>query len=173
MTPQARIRRIGWIFALAVCTALYLALHLKVHSVKSEVVRAERQIVALEQQNVLLETEFHTRSSQLQLARWNRVDFGYVAPEASQFISSERQLAALGDAPAGSMQPDIQLAGFSPEDEADHTPELISPLTGEPVDQALLEPESDDAEIAPRLAIMVPQGPMRINLSAAAGVAKR
>src|SRR5690606_12144894 len=71
MTAQSRIRRIGWIAALAVCTALYLMLHLKVHSVRSEVIRAERQIVALEQQKLLLETEFETRSNQLQLAAWN------------------------------------------------------------------------------------------------------
>lgn len=58
MTPQARIRRIGWFAALATCTALYLMLHLKVHAVTSEVVRAERQIVALEDENMLLETEF-------------------------------------------------------------------------------------------------------------------
>ena len=45
MTAQARIRRIGWFAALALCAVLYLMLHLKVHAVHSEVVRAERQIV--------------------------------------------------------------------------------------------------------------------------------
>src|SRR5690606_19869782 len=58
MTPQSSLRRIGWLAALAACTALYLTLHLKVHAVRSEVVRAERQIVALEQEKLLLETEF-------------------------------------------------------------------------------------------------------------------
>ena len=86
MSPHARLRRTGWIAALATCTALYLMLHLKVHSVRSEVVRSERQIVALEQQKLLLETEFETRSNQLQLAAWNRVDFGYTAPSAEQFL---------------------------------------------------------------------------------------
>ena len=63
MTPQSSLRRIGWLAALAACTALYLMLHLKVHAVRSEVVRAERQIVALEQEKLLLETEFETRAS--------------------------------------------------------------------------------------------------------------
>ena len=96
MTPYGRLRRIGWIAALATCFALYLMLHIKVQSVSSEVVRAERQIVALEQQKLLLETEFETRSNQLQLAAWNRVDFGYTAPSAAQFLENERQLASFG-----------------------------------------------------------------------------
>ena len=96
MTPQSSLRRIGWLAALAACTALYLMLHLKVHAVRSEVVRAERQIVALEQEKLLLETEFETRASQRQLAAWNSVDFGYSAPTAEQFLDSERQLASFG-----------------------------------------------------------------------------
>ena len=83
MSPHSRIRRVGWFAALAVCAMLYLSLHLKVHAVRSDVIRAERQIVALEQQNLLLETEFQTRSNQLQLEEWNRVDFGYTAPTAA------------------------------------------------------------------------------------------
>ena len=89
MTAHSRIRRIGWIAALALCTALYLMLHLKVHSVRSEVIRAERQIVALEQQKLLLETEFETRSNQLQLAAWNRVDFGYTALVGSRVMREQ------------------------------------------------------------------------------------
>ena len=49
MTPQARFRRIGWFALLTVCTLFYGLLHLQVWSVSSEVKRAERQIVALEQ----------------------------------------------------------------------------------------------------------------------------
>ena len=73
MTQQSRLRRMGWIAVLALCTVLYLGLHLKVHAVRSEVVSAERQIVALENQKILLATEFETRASQQQLASWNRV----------------------------------------------------------------------------------------------------
>ena len=127
MTYQDRIRRIGWIALLLVCGALYLALHLKVQSVKSDLVLSERQIVSLEEQNLLLETEFQTRSSQLQLAQWNRVDFGFSPPEASQFIKGERQLAMLGGTrdtplPGPLGQPgqasDIQLASYSPGEDA-------------------------------------------------------
>ena len=96
MTPHSRLRRIGWIAALATCTALYLMLHLKVHSVRSEVVRAEREIVSLEHQKLLLETEFETRSNQLQLAAWNRVDFGYTAPSGMRVAEPTRFAAVNG-----------------------------------------------------------------------------
>lgn len=96
MTPHARIRRIGWLAILALAGALCLLLHFKVQAIHSEVVRAERRIVALEQDKLLLQTEFETRANQQQLAAWNQVDFGYTAPTAAQFLNGERQLAALG-----------------------------------------------------------------------------
>ena len=150
MNPHSRIRRIGWIAALAVCTALYLMLHLKVHAVLSDVVRAERQIVALEQEKLLLETEFETRSNQLQLAAWNRVDFGYTAPSAAQFLENERQLASFGSPRAPGAPEPIRVAGAGGE--TPDFPRLVSPLTGEPIDEALLEPErGEDLAAATRL----------------------
>lgn len=161
MTPHSRIRRLGWIAALAVCTALYLMLHLKVHAVQSDVVRAERQIIALEQQKLLLETEFETRSNQLQLAAWNRVDFGYTAPEAAQFLENERQLASFGSPRAPGAPEPIRVAGASGED-APEFPKLVSPLTGKPVDEALLEPERPSQLASVKLG----DGKMRIPLGA-------
>ena len=105
MSAPARMRRIGWFAALALCTALYLMLHLKVHAVQSDVVRAERQIVRLEQEKLLLETEYETRANLLQLSAWNQVDFGYTAPTAGQFIEGQRQLASFGT-PRGPGAPD-------------------------------------------------------------------
>ena len=195
MTYEARIRRLGWIAIFAVCAALYLALHLKVQSVKSELVLSERQIVALEEQNLLLETEFQTRSSQLQLALWNRVDFGFSPPESSQFIRGEQQLAMLGTMPGGpgpggsrpglpgAASADVQLASYSPGDFAagpadelsepeirpENRPELRSPLTGERIDPALLAAGDRGGERqAPRLAMVMPSGATRIQLSALA-----
>ena len=40
MSSRNRMRRIGWFAALAICAMLYLPLHLKVHSVRSDVHRA-------------------------------------------------------------------------------------------------------------------------------------
>jgi hypothetical protein len=139
MTAQSRVRRIGWIAALALCTALYLMLHLKVHAVKSDVVRAERQIVRLEQEKVLLETEFETRANLLQLSEWNQVDFGYTAPSAGQFLDGERQLASFGSPRAPGAPRPIRVAQDTTGD-TPAFPQLVSPLTGKPVTHALLEP---------------------------------
>jgi hypothetical protein len=167
MTPHSRIRRIGWFAALAVCAMLYVTLHLNVHAVRSEVIRAERQIVALEQEKLLLETEFQTRSNQLQLEEWNRVDFGYSAPTAAQFLDNERQLARFGTPRAPGAPEPIRVAGSGGE--APEFPRLVSPLTGKPVDEALLEPEARDNLSGVRLA----DGTMRIPLGAVIGSASQ
>ena len=160
MTQHSPARRIGWIAALATCTALYLMLHLKVHAVRSQVVSAERQIIALEQQKSFLETEFETRANQLQLAAWNNVDFGYTAPTARQFLENERQLASFGTPRAPGAPEPIRVADGSGE--APEYPRLVSPLTGKPVDEALLEPERASGIALPRLAA----GATRIPLGA-------
>ena len=170
MTPQTQARRIGWFAALAICTALYLLLHLKVHSVRSDVIRAERQIVQLEEQNLLLETEFLTRSSQVQLARWNRVDFGYAAPTADQFIESERQLASFGSPRAPDAPEPIRLAGAPAAADVPPFPKLVSPITGRPLDDDLVLPGADDSGPT-RIALGLPGRPLRIDLSAMVGTA--
>ena len=162
MSPQSRIRRIGWFAALGTCLALYALLHIKVNAVHADVVRAEEQIVSLEEQNLLLETEFLTRSNHVQLAAWNRVDFGFTSPEADQFIDGERQLASFGmprseDAPAP-----IRLAGLRSGEDVPDFPKLVSPLTGRPVDTAVLDHEREDNG---RLAVTIAPGPMRVPIA--------
>lgn len=175
MTPQARIRRIGWFAALGVCLALYTVLHLKVNAVHSEVVRAEREIVRLEEQNLLLETEFLTRSSQVQLAAWNRVDFGFEAPRAEQFLDSPMALASFGSPRTGDAPEPIMLAGMTSGEDVPEFPELVSPLTGRPVDDAVL---AGDAPDNGRLVVAIAPGPLRVPIAgvtdvAAAGAAVR
>ena len=169
MTPHGRMRRIGWFAALAICAMLYLTLHLRVHAVTSEVIRAERQIVALEQQKILLETEFQTRSNQLQLEEWNRVDFGYVAPTAAQFLDNERQLASFGSPRAAGAPEPIRVAGAGGA--APEYPKLVSPLTGEPIDEALVEAEP--ARRADLTGTRFADGRTRIPLGAVIGSASQ
>ena len=169
MTPHGRMRRIGWFAALAICAMLYATLHLRVHAVTSEVIRAERQIVALEQQKILLETEFQTRSNQLQLEEWNRVDFGYVAPTAAQFLDNERQLASFGSPRAAGAPEPIRVAGAGGK--APEYPKLVSPLTGKPIDEALVEAEP--ARRADLTGTRFADGRTRIPLGAVIGSASQ
>ena len=163
MTPQTRFRRMGWLAALGLCTLFYIGLHIKVHAVQSEVIAAERQIVALVERRILLETEFETRASQERLAMLNRVEFGYVAPGVGQFVEDERELSSFGTPRSANGPAPIRVAAASVGD-APPFPRLVSPLTGRPIDEELLEPEPARDNMSARAS-----STMRIPLAALAG----
>jgi hypothetical protein len=130
----SRLRKIGWAAVLVTCTALYLVLHLRVNAVRSEVRQAERHLVALQQQKMMLETEFETRSNQQQLSAWNEVDFGYKAPTASQYLEGERQLAQFGTPRAkGAPEPILVANAPSADGDASSFPSMVSPITGQAI----------------------------------------
>lgn len=129
----SRLRQLGWAVTLALCVTLFAALTFKVNSVRSEVRLAERQILALQRERVLLETEFETRASQQQLAQWNAVDFGYQAPNADQYLEGERQLARLGEPRAPAAPTPIRVARAEGDAGEAKFPAMVSPLTGKPV----------------------------------------
>lgn len=131
MIVGSRLRQIGWAVVLSVCLAGFVVLTFRVNAVKSEVRLAERRIISLEREKLLLETEFQTRANQQQLANWNRVEFGYQTPSADQFLDNERELAALG-VPRGVDGPaPIRVARASDADEM-ALPAMVSPITGKP-----------------------------------------
>lgn len=139
----SRIRQMGWVAVLAACLALFAVLSFNVHAVRSEVLLAERQIVALERETLVLETEFQSRASQRQLAEWNAVELGYQAPRADQYLDNERQLASLG-VPAGPDAPaPIRVARADISETAEAEREMVSPITGAPVTLASLGSEED------------------------------
>ena len=128
-----KVRSIGWVFVLTVCFALTMALTMRVNAVKSQVRLAERKIVALKQEKLLLETEFETRANQQQLRALNDMEFGYQAPTARQYLEGERQLAALGKARSPGAPEPIRVAMVSvtpAEGEGGLFPAMVSPLTG-------------------------------------------
>jgi hypothetical protein len=129
----SRLRKIGWAAVLVTCTALYLVLHLRVNAVRSEVRQAERQIVSLQEQKLMLETEFETRSNQQQLATWNEVDFGYKAPTASQYLEGERQLAQFGTPRAKGAPEPIMVASAPAKGDDSSFPAMVSPITGQAI----------------------------------------
>ncbi len=135
MRPGSRLRQIGWAVALACCFTLFLALTFRVNAVKSDVRLAEREIIALEREKLLLETEFQTRANQQQLANWNRIEFGYGAPKADQYLENPRQLAALGTPRTGTAPEPIRVARAPVEQQGDLFPAMVSPLTGQPVEE--------------------------------------
>ncbi len=144
MSTGSRLRQIGWAVALSICITGFVALTFRVNAVKSEVRLAERQIIALEREKQLLETEFQTRANQQQLADWNRLEFGYEAPTAKQYLENERQLAALG-VPRGIGAPDpIRVARAPVAAEEEGLLAMVSPLTGEALEDNQPAREKDE-----------------------------
>jgi len=129
-----RVRSIGWAFVLTVCFALTMALTFRVNAVKSEVRLAERQIIALQREKLLLETEFQARSNQQALKQINDIEFGFEAPRAEQYIEGERQLANLGKPRAPGAPEPIRVASAADGDRTAPFPVMVSPLTGKPAD---------------------------------------
>jgi hypothetical protein len=130
--PGSRLRQASWAAVLSAALALFLALTFHVNAIKSEVRLTERRIVALEREKLRLETEFESRASQRQLAEWNAVEFGYVAPRAGQFLASEAQLASLGAPRRADAPPPVRVARAAPPvAEPNPIAEWVAPLTGE------------------------------------------
>ena len=139
MHSGSRLRQIGWVVALSICTIIFAVLTFRVNAVKSDVRLAEREIIALEREKMVLETEFQTRANQQQLANWNRVEFGYKAPSADQYLENERQLASLG-LPRNTSAPNpIRVARAPVGGEETMFPDLVSPLTGRPIGENAVE----------------------------------
>ncbi|MHA7819175.1 MAG: hypothetical protein ACX930_05975 [Erythrobacter sp.] len=139
----SRIRQMGWVAVIAACCALFALLSFQVQTVRSEVLLAERQIIALERETLVLETEFQSRASQRQLAEWNAVELGYQPARADQFLDNDRQLASLGLAPGPDAPAPIRVAraDLSAADDGPRT--MVSPLSGEPVTLAALDADED------------------------------
>lgn len=130
-----RVHSIGWMTVLLICGAFSMALMLRVNAVKSQVAGREKHIVYLKRDIDFLQTEFQTRSNQQQLKTLNDVEFGYEAPRAEQYIEGERQLAALGKAPAPGAPSPIRYAsadGVSDEAQGGGTQlmAMVSPVSG-------------------------------------------
>lgn len=125
-----RVRSIGWAVILTVCLAFTMALTMRVNAVKSQVALAERQIVALRQEKMMLETEFETRANQQQLKALNDVEFGYQAPTPGQYLEGERQLVSLAKARAPGAPTPIRVATAAAPDDTPTLVAMVSPLTG-------------------------------------------
>lgn len=149
MVTGSRMRQIGWLASVGLCVGIFAVLSFNVSAVKSEVLLAERKIVALERETLLLETEFQTRASQRQLANWNAVEFGYEAPRADQYIDGERQLASLGlPASPGAPSPIRVARADAPNDGKSATSgqsrqEMVSPISGQPITLASVNTQGD------------------------------
>lgn len=139
MTTVSRQRQIFWIVAFGLGLAAFVGLTLTVHFVRNAVLSADMEIVSLKKKRQLLQTEFQARASQHQLARWNRVDLGFVAPRADQYLDGRKQLAELGQ-PLGPGAPSPIRVASADADQVLRVAQrdMVSPISGRSITLASL-----------------------------------
>lgn len=91
-----RLEGMGWIALVFLVAILLYPLSLSVATLRGDLARTDREIVEVKKEIRYLETEFSARANLRQLEEWNKLEFGYASPQASQYLDGERALANLG-----------------------------------------------------------------------------
>ncbi|VAV88384.1 hypothetical protein MNBD_ALPHA04-1073 [hydrothermal vent metagenome] len=91
-----RMEGIGWLALVFLVAILLYPLSLSVATLRSDLARTDDKIVKVKKEIRYLETEFSARANLRQLENWNKLEYGYVSPKASQYLDGERALANLG-----------------------------------------------------------------------------
>ncbi|QJB69028.1 hypothetical protein [Parasphingorhabdus halotolerans] len=91
-----RLEGIGWLALVFLVAILLYPLSLSVATMRSDLARTDKKIVAVKKDIRYLETEFSARANLRQLEYWNKLEYGYVSPKAAQYLDGERALANLG-----------------------------------------------------------------------------
>ena len=94
-----KLQGIGLVLLVLIFAMMLYPVSLKVAATRSELARINHQIERTRDNIRYLESELAVRASMRQLEQWNADSFGYSAPDASQYLSSERQLASLDGLP--------------------------------------------------------------------------
>jgi len=94
-----KLQGIGLVLLVLIFAMMLYPVSLKVAATRSELARVEREIDRARDNIRYLESELAVRASMRQLEQWNAEAFGYSAPDAGQYLSSERQLASLDRLP--------------------------------------------------------------------------
>ncbi|ASK86876.1 hypothetical protein [Sphingorhabdus sp. SMR4y] len=91
-----RLEGMGWLALVFLVAIMLYPLSLSVATLRSDLARTDRKIVEIKKDIRYLETEYSARANLRQLEDWNKLEFGYASPQASQYLDGERALANLG-----------------------------------------------------------------------------
>jgi hypothetical protein len=104
-------RSVMWVAAIGAAALICYMFSMRVAEERAGLAELDRQIRRAEQSIRTLKTELGTRSRVHQLQHWASTDFGFVAPNANQFMQDEMTLASLDmPAPAPAMEAPVQMA---------------------------------------------------------------
>ena len=130
-----KLQGIGLVLLVLIFAMMLYPVSLKVAATRSELTRIERQIDRTRDNIRYLESELAVRASMRQLEQWNADTFGYSAPDAGQYLASERQLASLDRLPrargANEVAP-VLMAMVSPVGTPAVSAPKESPVAGKP-----------------------------------------
>lgn len=130
-----KLQGIGLVLLVLIFAMMLYPVSLKVAATRSELTRIEKQIDRTRDNIRYLESELAVRASMRQLEQWNADTFGYSAPDAGQYLASERQLASLDRLPrargANEVAP-VLMAMVSPVGTPTVSAPKESPVTGKP-----------------------------------------
>ncbi len=90
-----KLQSFGLILLVTAALLAVYPLSLQVASTRSELRQAERDVATTRRRIRMLEGEIAVLANLSQLERWNRDSFGFLAPEAGQYLAGERALANL------------------------------------------------------------------------------
>ena len=90
-----KLQGFGLIVLLTLFALGVYAVNLRVSATLSELRKVNAEIAQLEASKRVIEGDIAVVASARQLDRWNRDYFGLVAPQAQQFVESERMASAL------------------------------------------------------------------------------
>ncbi len=90
-----KLQSVGLVMLLTLFALITYPISLRVSATRAELHKVERDIAATRQQNRMLEGDIAVLANVRQLDRWNSEFFGYLAPNAEQYLPGERGLASL------------------------------------------------------------------------------
>ncbi len=108
-----RLEGIGWLALVFLVAILLYPLSLSVATLRSDLTRTDSKILSVKKEIRYLETEFSARANLRQLEHWNKLEYGYVSPNAAQYLDGERALANLG---GGDLRKPVKVAVISTMD---------------------------------------------------------
>lgn len=94
-----KMQGIGLVLLVLLFAMILYPVSLKVAAERSKLAEINREIARTSDNIRYLESELAVRASMRQLEQWNADSFGYSAPSASQYLSTERELASIGRLP--------------------------------------------------------------------------
>ncbi len=107
-----RMQGLGWVALVFLVAISLYPLSLRVGAMHLQLVTVDGQIIQARKDISYLQAEIRTRASMEQLEQWNDLLYGYQAPSAGQYLTSERALADLQGNDLGPSQPVMVSAAY-------------------------------------------------------------